>query len=88
MEDRELIESLKRNMKMSRNEEINPSPFQMYRGDSALGVAPKLYLASDSPTYGWLDDLVRNTRSSLQQALVMMKEPAPYQKYTFIHGKP
>lgn len=68
-------------MKMSRLAEINPAPFQLYSGDSRLGITPKLYLAADSPTYGWLDDLVRNTRSSLQDALKLMHEPAPYQKY-------
>ena len=69
MEDRKRINQLKRSLVISRLEEINPSPFQMYSGDSRLGVSPKLYLASDSPTYGWLDDLSMKVRASLREVL-------------------
>ncbi len=68
-ENRELIEKLKQNLRISRLDEVNPFPFQLYSGDTALGSAPKPFTTAESRTYGWLDDLAQNTRRSLWELI-------------------
>ncbi len=65
VEDREKIESLKASMRISRMEAVNPMPFQMYRGDSALGAAPKTYLRGETKVYSWLETLRLKIRRNI-----------------------
>ena len=73
VEDRERIQSLKQTMKISREEEINPYPFQMYQGDASLGAKPRTFLAAESPTFGWIDKFQTAVKIALMRALARGK---------------
>lgn len=68
-ENREKIESLKRSFRISRMEEVNPHPFQLYQMDPVLGRKQPGQGTSERPMYSWLDDLKAAVRKSLREVL-------------------
>ena len=68
-ENREQIESLKRSFTISRMEEVNPHPFQLYQMDPVLGRKQPGQATSDRPEYSWLDELKAAIRRNIREVL-------------------
>ena len=68
-ENREKIESLKRSFSISRMEEVNPHPFQLYQMDPVLGRKQPAVGTSEKPLYSWLDELKAAVRRNIKEVL-------------------